>query len=123
MLRDVLLAGAGGFAGSALRFAVSYAMASVAAGWGFPIGTLLVNALGSFAIGLLWTALPAGGWQVLAVAGFCGGFTTFSTFSLESLRMLRNGETAVALGYMIASAVICVLLAWAGMAVAERWLR
>ena len=123
MFREVLLAGAGGFAGSALRFALSSALVPVAVRWGFPVGTLLVNAAGSFAIGLLWSALPAGSWQVLAVAGFCGGFTTFSTFSLESLRMLRDGDTALALAYMAGSAVVCVLLAWAGMAVAARWIR
>ncbi len=123
MFRDVLLAGAGGFAGSALRFAISCALSSAAASWGFPVGTLLVNGIGSFAIGLLWAALPAGGWQVLAVAGFCGGFTTFSTFSLESLRLLRSGATGLALAYVVGSAVLCVLLAWAGVAAAGRWVR
>lgn len=118
MLKYVLLAGAGGFVGSALRYTVSVLMAPLC--MGFPWGTMLVNALGSFVIGVVWTAIPFSGWQVAAMAGFCGGFTTFSTFSLEAFRMFRAGQCGMAVGYIAASVVVCVLLAWLGVMVGTR---
>lgn len=112
MLKYVLLTGVGGFVGSALRYAASVFMASLCNG--FPWGTMLVNALGSFAIGVVWAAVPFGGWHVAAMAGFCGGFTTFSTFSLEALRMFRAGQCGMAVGYIAASVAVCMLLTWLG---------
>ena len=106
MLKYVLLTGVGGFVGSALRYAVSVFMASLCNG--FPWGTMLVNALGSFAIGVVWAAIPFGGWHVAAMAGFCGGFTTFSTFSAEILAMLKASQWLIATGYALLSIVICV---------------
>lgn len=87
----MLLAGAGGFAGSVLRYAVSVFAVPWSLQSGFPVGTFAVNAAGSFLIGLSAALLPAGGWQTFAMAGFCGGFTTFSAFSLEAVRMVRGG--------------------------------
>lgn len=120
MLKEILLAGAGGFAGSALRYAVSVLMFSVTVKSGFPVGTLLVNAIGSLLIGILWIAVPQGGWQTIAMAGFCGGFTTFSAFSLETVKMLRYGDLGLAAAYIAASVVVCLLCVWAGIALAGR---
>lgn len=114
MLKDILLVGTGGFAGSVLRYLVSAAMLPIVARMGFPLGTFGVNAAGSLLIGILFAALPAGGWHTLLVAGFCGGFTTFSAFSLESLKMLRGGQYGMAALYIAASLAVCLLFVWLG---------
>lgn len=82
----------------------------------FPAGTLLVNTLGSFAIGIAYVLLVERqvihtDWRGVLMVGFLGAFTTFSTFSLETITLLEAGETLQALGYMISSTVICVLMA------------
>jgi CrcB protein len=95
-LKLIALAGAGGFIGSSLRYAVSY-LVMLKFGEVFPLGTLAVNIVGSFLLGmLLGLALvkPEQGvatlsmpWKVFLSTGICGGFTTFSAFSAETLRM------------------------------------
>lgn len=93
MMKDILLVGIGSFAGGVLRYWVSLMMRG--AGGGFPWGTFTVNILGCLLIGLLW------GWgsrslspqmMLLLSVGLCGGFTTFSTFSRESLALLQGGS-------------------------------
>ena len=110
MVKEILLAGAGGFAGSALRYAVSAAVVSLP-----PVGTFAVNAAGSLAIGVLAAWLPPGGWQVFAMAGFCGGFTTFSAFSLETVRLMRSGQVGMAAAYAAGSVIVCLLFAGLGL--------
>ena len=80
-----------------------------------PYGTLLCNILGCFVLGLL-TKLSPGDAQMklLLTTGFCGGFTTFSTFMNESLFMLRGGQLFVALAYMALSLVLGLICAWVG---------
>ena len=80
-----------------------------------PYGTLLCNILGCFVLGLL-TRLSPGDAQMklLLTTGFCGGFTTFSTFMNESLFMLRGGQLFVALAYMAISLVLGLACAWLG---------
>ena len=102
----MLLAGAGGFAGSVLRYAVSVFAVPWSLQSGFPVGTFAVNAAGSFLIGLSAALLPAGGWQTFAMAGFCGGFTTFSAFSLEAVRMVRGGAYGAAAAYAAGSVAV-----------------
>ena len=87
----------------------------------FPWGTLLINVLGSLIIGLVaaLTALPARvgmhpDARVFLMVGVCGGFTTFSAFSLQSLELLQSGESASALGYMAGSVMLCLMAVWAG---------
>ena len=95
----------------------------IARNWGeaFPLGTLLVNASGSFVIGFLATIAATGGrWLIAADAraflmvGICGGFTTFSSFSLETLKLMRDGEWSWALGNIVLSVSVCVLAVWLG---------
>ena len=82
---------------------------------GFPAGTFAVNAAGSLLIGILLESLSsaAAGW--LLVTGFCGGFTTFSTFSADAVRLLRAGDYGPAAAYIVLSAAVCIAFAALGM--------
>lgn len=85
-------------------------------GPGFPWGTLLINVLGSLVIGLAATALPAAadGARAFVMVGLCGGFTTFSAYSLQSLELLQAERIGAALAYMSASVLACLLATWLG---------
>lgn len=91
---------------------------------GFPWGTVLVNISGSFVIGLA-AALLAGktGWgdnaRALVMVGLCGGFTTFSSFSLQTLALLRDGYLLRAGGHVALSVLACLFATWAGMALVQ----
>lgn len=123
VLMNSLYVGLGGFAGSVLR----YLAGVVVAGCGLwqPLATFAVNALGALILGVV-LALGAAG-QGGAVArhllaiGFCGGFTTFSTFSAEVLQLLRAEQHAGAVAYAAASLAISVLCVWVGWVLAERF--
>lgn len=98
--------GAGSFVGGAGRYLVSILMKAVSKG--FPWGTMIVNILGCFLIGLLWgyfskNANDAGDWALFLSVGLCGGFTTFSTFSKEAMMMLQSGNTWAFIAYIAAS--------------------
>jgi len=105
----------GGAAGSVVRAAVALAFPSR-----FPWAILLVNASGSFLIGLLMARL--GGvedplalrWRALLVTGFCGGFTTFSTFSWQTFEQMQSGKWGAALANIGLSVVLCLLGVWLG---------
>ena len=88
----------------------------------FPWGTLMVNVLGSFAIGVAYILIVERGavhpdWRSITMIGFLGAFTTFSTFSLETLALYESGQAGLALVYVTASVLTCLLSAWAGMAI------
>ena len=108
----------GGLVGSVARYSLSGAVQDVT-GHTFPSGTLAVNIVGSFIIGLVMAlslerGLLGDEWRILLTTGFCGGFTTMSTFSYETLALLRDGESALALLNVTASFVVCVGAAWLG---------
>jgi fluoride exporter len=105
----------GGAIGSVGRFWLTGLMAAIT-GPRFPWGTLLINVLGSFIIGLVGgiTLTPArvglhADLRIFLMTGVCGGFTTFSAFSLQTLELMQAGETIPALAYALGSVVLCVI--------------
>jgi CrcB protein len=96
MVRSLLIAGLGGFIGTILRFAVTrYIQVSYVSV--FPWGTLLVNVVGSFLIGLFLGFSEKGNlmspeWRLFLTVGLCGGFTTFSSFSNDAIILLQGRE-------------------------------
>ncbi len=119
MIRDLLLIGLGGGAGSICRYLLGTALATGGTG-GFPTGTFCVNVVGSLLIGIA-LALPVGGQlRLLAVVGFCGGFTTFSTFSAETVALLQKGACGTAALYAAASLAACLLATAAGWQIGSR---
>ena len=113
MIRNLLLVALGGAGGSVLRYMLSNINTS------FPWGTFAVNVLGSFLIGLLVGLMSKGvlspEMKLLLVTGFCGGFTTFSTFANESFSMMKAGDVLLTALYVGASVIIGILAVWGGM--------
>ena len=111
-----------GGAGCVARYGLTQAAIRLGA-WGLPTGTLIVNALGCLAIGLLAVML-AGPWSVreeyrLAIlVGFLGGFTTFSTYAYETLTMAQTGQMVMAMVYFILSNALGLLAVWLGIKLA-----
>jgi CrcB protein len=111
----------GGAAGSVLRYLLGGRVQHFAP-HGFPVGTLTVNVLGCLLIGILTRMFlnmeTPGEWRGLLVVGFCGGFTTFSTFSIETVGLIEGGEYARAATYVAGSVLLCIMATFAGMAAA-----
>ncbi|HUL55121.1 MAG TPA: fluoride efflux transporter CrcB [Opitutaceae bacterium] len=128
MMRLYLWVTFGGALGSAARFLVSGWVAN-RFGQTFPWGTLLVNVTGCFLIGFFATLTDPAGGRVFAGAtarqffmtGICGGYTTFSSFSLQTLNLARDGEWLQAGGNIAGSVFACLLAVWLGFAAAA-WL-
>ena len=125
-VRLYVAVGLGSGLGAASRYLCSLGLVTVL-GTGFPWGTLIVNILGSFIIGFYATLTEPGGrlfpdpaTRQFVLAGFCGGFTTFSIFSLETLLLAQRGSLFFAGANVAASLVLWLVAAWAGHAVAQR---
>lgn len=102
----------GGAIGSVARYLVGVGSGKLF-GFNFPWGTLIINVTGSFLIGLFvglfalrWDLAQA--WRIFLTVGFCGGFTTFSTFSLDAFYLFERGEAVAAITYIIGSVVLSV---------------
>jgi fluoride exporter len=115
----LFLIAVGGAVGSALRYLIGGAVQRSSAS-GFPVGTMFVNIAGCFLIGVfvryLLNMQTSAELRAFLVVGFCGGFTTFSTFSFETVGLIEGGEYARAATYILGSVVLCVLATFAGMA-------
>ena len=114
MLKNLLLVGLGGFAGSVARYLLSKLLNS-----NLPWGTLLVNVGGCFLIGLFYALADNGNLssqatKLLLTVGFCGGFTTFSTFINENFMMLKAGELLTTLLYICCSVLLGFAAVWFG---------
>lgn len=121
-MKTAMLIFLGGGAGSVLRWLTGLGAARLF-GIGFPAGTLAVNLIGCFAMGVLARVLvdlPSGGhdWRVFLMTGVLGGFTTFSAFSLDAANLWMRGETGVAVAYaavsVFGSLVALALGLWLG---------
>lgn len=115
-MSQLLFIAAGGALGAVMRFMVSNAVYSVA-GRDFPYGTLAVNVLGSLLMGALYVLLverltDAVEWRAFLLIGVLGAFTTFSTFSMETVALLEGGEPFRALMNILLSVTVCVLATW-----------
>jgi CrcB protein len=115
---------AGGILGSVARYLAALLIPVVS---GFPYPTLFVNITGSFIIGFYSTLASPGGrlfattrQRQFVMTGFCGGYTTFSAFSLETVRLLRGGLTPTALLYIAISVVTWLVAVWLGHMLASR---
>jgi CrcB protein len=123
MLSYVLIA-----VGSALGGMARYACSGLAArliGETFPWGTIIVNIVGSFIIGFFATLTGPDGrifadthTRQFVMLGFCGGYTTFSSFSLQTLSLLQDGELGLAAVNIALSVIACLVAVWAGYALA-----
>ncbi len=113
----------GGALGTTARYALS-AVVHRLAGTGFPYGTLLVNLLGCFILGFFVTIFEkkftlSTNMVLLATTGFCGAFTTFSTFMLETSYLLKDGELMRALGNVLLSVIVGLLVFRLGLLLGE----
>ena len=114
-MKYLLFIALGGASGAVARYLVATWVHELWEGH-VPVGTLLVNLVGSFAIGIFFVLIVEKqiihqDWRSVLMVGFLGAFTTFSTFSLESISLIESGHLLQALGYMFMSVVFCVLAA------------
>lgn len=119
-MKELLLVFIGGGTGSLFRFWISRVLNSAS---GFPYGTWTVNILGSILIGVFlgisWKQASNSSMNLLLITGFCGGFTTFSTFSSENLSMLRSGDLSSFTIYAVSSLLFGVIAVLAGVWIAR----
>lgn len=112
MLRNILLVGAGGALGSVARYLLTVLFARFAL-WGEG-AVWAANVAGSFLFGVVASAV-GGGACLFAAVGFCGGFTSFSTFSAQTLALLQSGRLAAAAAYAVVSVAAGVAAVFAGL--------
>ena len=117
-MKTLLFIAMGGSIGAVLRYSASLGVASIM-GRGFPYGTLFVNVVGSLLIGLLSVVLldrfnVGPEWRAAIFVGVLGSFTTFSTFSLETLNLLEQGELVAATTNVLLSIIVCLVAVWFG---------
>lgn len=120
----LLLVGAGGFLGAVLRYLAGGAVQALARSVSFPWGTLVVNATGCLAIGVLSHLAEARGvigaeQRLFLITGLLGGYTTFSAYGNETFLLLREGETALAAANALGQVALGLAAVWAGRALAH----
>lgn len=120
MIKNLILVGAGGFLGSALRYLISNILSNLNLQMPWP--TFAVNIIGSFLIGMLMASYfkNAETTNLILITGFCGGFTTFSTFSYENLQLLQDGNYRTAIMYILLSILIGLLTVMLGFSLSQK---
>lgn len=121
MVKTLLLVGAGGFLGSISRYAVTQLTYRL---WGdlFPWGTFSVNIIGSLLIGIIYGLAVHNNWlsadvRIFLAIGFCGSFTTFSTFSFDTVQLLNTGQMLPTILYVAGSVLLGLLAVFAGIGI------
>ncbi|MCF6359781.1 MAG: fluoride efflux transporter CrcB [Cyclobacteriaceae bacterium] len=123
-MRTLLLIGVGGMFGSIARYLTSQLLNRYFSE-PLPVGTLVVNIVGAFLVGIIiglgeryrWFTEP---WHFFLAVGFCGSFTTYSTFAYENYSLIKQGHISTLFFYISISLVVGILLAWAGY-VLSKW--
>jgi fluoride exporter len=117
-MKTFLLVGIGGFAGSYLRYLTSFYIGQKMLS-SFPFGTFIVNILGCFLVGILFGLSSrfnlAPEYRLLLATGFCGGFTTFSSFSYEGIMLIQDAQFLYGFLYAGLSLIIGFFAAWLGL--------
>ncbi|MCF0209005.1 MAG: fluoride efflux transporter CrcB [Bacteroidaceae bacterium] len=118
MIKAMLIAGAGGFVGTCLRYIIGVFAKQWCSGF-FPLGTFIVNALGCFIIGVVYGLSEKSGvlnsnHVLLLATGFCGGFTTFSAFANEAWLLGTKCDMLMSVFYIAASIIVGVICVWLG---------
>jgi CrcB protein len=122
-MKDILWISLGAVVGANLRFAVNrWAAACLSAS--LPYGTLIVNVTGSFVLGffLVWTTervLADPHWRMLIAIGFCGSYTTFSSYSFETLHLFEEGHYSMAIGNFVLNNLVSLLAVFGGAVLAR----
>ncbi len=121
MLRNILIVGAGGFLGSVSRYLGQLFVEKVFHST-FPWGTFFVNIVGCFIIGLVYALAEKGNllsaeWRIFLAVGFCGGFTTFSSFAYNNLTLLKDHAYGALLFNALGSVIIGIVAVYAGIVV------
>ena len=122
MIKTLLVVGAGSFIGGVGRYLISQCIQTKRVG-AFPYGTLTVNVIGCFLIGIVFGISSKGNfnptWQLFLTTGILGGFTTFSAFSMETVNLMRTGQAGSAMVYVTLSLVVGVFATFVGFSLAK----
>ena len=123
-LKALMLIAMGGAIGAVLRYGASLSVYSLM-GRGFPYGTLFVNVTGSLLMGLLSVMMlerfnTGPEWRAAVLVGVLGSFTTFSTFSIETLNLLEQGDVMRAVTNIVSSVLVCLVAVWFGVLIGRQ---
>lgn len=120
VVRNILLVGLGGGLGAMMRYGIT--LFCTAVNCPATVGTLVTNTLGSLCMGLLVSSSVQSPLLLMATVGICGGFTTYSTFSMQSVSLFQQGDYGMALLYMVGTVSLCVAFAAIGCWIGKSWL-